>query len=46
MGATHGRPEAVRKHAEGTRPFDQGAVEVDGEAEGLSHRGYESTRIT
>ena len=30
LGAAHGRPEAVRKHAEGTRTFDQGAVEASG----------------
>jgi len=28
-----GSPEAVRKHAEGTHTFDQGAVEVTGQAE-------------
>jgi hypothetical protein len=27
------RPETVRKHAEGTRTFDQGAVEAAGQAE-------------
>ncbi len=30
LGAAHGRPETVRKHAEGTRTFDQGAVEATG----------------
>ena len=35
LGAAHGRPETVRQHAERTRTFDQGAVEVVGQAEGL-----------
>ena len=30
LGAAHVRPEAVRKHPEGTRTFDQGAVEAVG----------------
>ena len=30
VGATHGRSEAVRKHSEGTRSVDQGAVEAVG----------------
>ena len=30
VGAAHVRPEAVRKHPEGTRTFDQGAVEASG----------------
>ena len=30
LGATYGRSEAVRKHPEGTRTFDQGAVEASG----------------
>jgi len=28
MGATHGRPRTVRKHAEGTLSVDQGAAEA------------------
>ncbi|NQW20444.1 MAG: hypothetical protein HQ477_06940 [Chloroflexi bacterium] len=35
MGATHDRPEAERKHAAGTRTFDQAAVEAVGQAEAL-----------
>ena len=35
MGAAHVRPEATRKHAEGTRSVDQGAAEAAGQAEGV-----------
>ena len=32
LGATHGRPEAVRKHAPRARSLAQGSAEVAGQA--------------